>query len=142
MSSSEQSINLPQLVVLSLIGFLAIRWYFSSRAPNAPGAQGRGASSANSINPAHVEQVLQMFPQLDRRTVMWELQKSGGNVAAVTEKVLSGRNLERVRYALATIHMVIADHIIAASDIPATYACCSSIDHSTTSSQRTKVTPP
>ena len=97
MSSSEQAINLPQLVVLTLIGFLALRWYFSSGTPNAPGAQGHGASgSANRINPAHVEQVLQMFPQLDRRTVMWELQRSGGNVAIVTEKVLSGRTLERV----------------------------------------------
>ena len=96
MSSSEQSINLPQLVVLTLIGFLAIRWYFSSRVPNAGGAQGRNGSGANRVNPAHVEQVMQMFPQLDRRTVMWELQKSGGNVAMVTEKVLMGRNLETV----------------------------------------------
>jgi len=100
MSSSEQTINLPQLVVLGLISFLAIRWYFSSRAPNPTAASGRNGSGANRINPAHVEQVLQMFPQLDRRTVMWELQKSGGNVAIVTEKVLSGRALERVRSVL------------------------------------------
>jgi coupling of ubiquitin conjugation to ER degradation protein 1 len=95
MSSTEQTINLPQLLVLTIIGFLAIRWYFSSRTPN-PAAQNRSAGNANRVNPAHVEQLLQMFPQLDRRTVMWELQRNGGSVAIATEKVLSGRTLERV----------------------------------------------
>jgi coupling of ubiquitin conjugation to ER degradation protein 1 len=95
MSSSEQTINLPQLLVLTIIGFLAIRWYFSSRTPDAA-SQNRNTSGANRINPAHVEQILQMFPQLDRRTVMWELQKNGGSVARVTEKVLNGLALERV----------------------------------------------
>ncbi|KIW03251.1 uncharacterized protein PV09_05472 [Verruconis gallopava] len=91
--SSDQTINLPQLLVLTVIGFLAIRWLFSTRTPNAA-AQGRNASSANRVNPAHVEQILQMFPQLDRRTVMWELQRNGGSVAMVTEKILTGRALE------------------------------------------------
>lgn len=93
MSSGEQTINLPQLFVLTLIGFLALRWYFSSRTPSTANARNDGVSR---VNPAHVEQLLQMFPQLDRRTVMWELQRNGGNVQIVTEKVLMGRALERV----------------------------------------------
>lgn len=57
---------------------------------------GPNGSTVNRISPAAVNQVLEMFPQLDRRTVMWELQKSGGNVAIVTDKVINGRQLETV----------------------------------------------
>jgi coupling of ubiquitin conjugation to ER degradation protein 1 len=95
MSSAEQTINLPQLLVLTIIGFLAIRWYFSSRTPDRA-AHNRSTGNTNRVNLAHVEQLLQMFPQLDRRTIMWELQRNGGNVAMITEKVLSGRTLETV----------------------------------------------
>lgn len=37
-----------------------------------------------------------MFPQIDRRSIMWNLQRDGGNVGATTERVLSGRGLEVV----------------------------------------------
>lgn len=35
-----------------------------------------------------------MFPQVSRRSVMWDLQRNGGNVVATTERILSGRGLE------------------------------------------------
>lgn len=41
-----------------------------------------------------VNQVSAMFPQLDRRTIAWDLQRNGGSVAATTERVLTGRGLE------------------------------------------------
>lgn len=41
-----------------------------------------------------VEQVAAMFPQLDRRTIAWDLQRNGGNVSATTERVLAGRGLD------------------------------------------------
>jgi hypothetical protein len=37
-----------------------------------------------------------MFPQLNRRDVMWSLQRSGGSVGAVVEGVLGGRGVESV----------------------------------------------
>lgn len=37
-----------------------------------------------------------MFPQLDRRTVIWELQKNGGNVNRIAETVLGGGRLSIV----------------------------------------------
>jgi hypothetical protein len=48
------------------------------------------------VNPAHVEQLCAMFPQLERRTLIWNLQRFGGDVARVTEMVLSGRGLDMV----------------------------------------------
>lgn len=35
-----------------------------------------------------------MFPQLSTRDIMWDLQRNGGNVAATTERILTGRGLE------------------------------------------------
>lgn len=38
-----------------------------------------------------VAQLQQMFPQLDRRTLLWDLQRTGGNMAATAERALAGR---------------------------------------------------
>jgi hypothetical protein len=46
-----------------------------------------------------VERVQQMFPQVSRRSIMWDLQRNGGNVVATTERILSGRGLEEVSLA-------------------------------------------
>lgn len=92
---AEQTLNIPQIIVFIIVTFLAVRWYFSKPANNGTRAatQSRGAAR---INPAQIDQVAQMFPQLDRRSIAWDLQRNGGNVAATTEKVLSGRTLETV----------------------------------------------
>lgn len=93
MASSDQTINLPQLILIVVLGGLAIRYFFFSSAP-APAT--RGASSANNARAreADVERIHQMFPQVPRRSIMWDLQRNGGNVVATTERVLSGRGLE------------------------------------------------
>ncbi|TKA70388.1 hypothetical protein B0A49_03747, partial [Cryomyces minteri] len=76
---AEQTLNIPQLLAVLVVGFLAIRWYFFS-APSASGQQhARHHPPGRSVNPAHVDQLTQMFPQLDRRSVMWDLQRNGGN---------------------------------------------------------------
>lgn len=35
-----------------------------------------------------------MFPQLDRRSIAWDLHRNGGNVAGTSERILSGRGLD------------------------------------------------
>jgi hypothetical protein len=37
-----------------------------------------------------------MFPQLNRRDIMWDLQRNGGSVAATTERILGGGSLSPV----------------------------------------------
>lgn len=92
---TEQTLNIPQLIVFIIITFLAARWYFSK--PTGSGTRPAGQNrAAPRVNPAQIDQVAQMFPQLDRRTIAWDLQRNGGNVTATTEKVLSGRALENV----------------------------------------------
>lgn len=90
---AEQTLNIPQIIAVVLVGFFAIRWFLTpSRTPD-----GSSRNAGRQVNPAHVEQILHMFPQLDRRTVMWDLQRNGGSVPATTERVLSGRSLDAVR---------------------------------------------
>ncbi|KAF1941227.1 AMFR protein-like protein [Clathrospora elynae] len=89
---AEQSINVPQVLVFIVVTFLAVRWYLSK--PTAAGTRAGPNSAPVRINPAQVDQVAQMFPQLARRDIAWDLQRNGGNVAATTERALSGRGLD------------------------------------------------
>ncbi|KAI4125805.1 MAG: hypothetical protein LQ338_004085 [Usnochroma carphineum] len=88
---AEQTLNLPSLfLALALLG-LSIRYFFFSPSSSST----RAVSDRNTANPEHIEQIAQMFPQLSRRDIQWDLQRNGGSVQATTERVLSGRGLER-----------------------------------------------
>lgn len=32
-----------------------------------------------------------MFPQVERRSILWDLQRNGGNIQSTTERILAGR---------------------------------------------------
>lgn len=100
MAEAAPSINLAQIIALLVIGYFAVqavRSYLSPAGANqSGGSSDRRAHNGSRVNPAHVEQVAQMFPQLDRRTIMWDLQRNGGSVQATSERVLTGRGLEVV----------------------------------------------
>ncbi|KAH7053069.1 hypothetical protein B0J12DRAFT_718363 [Macrophomina phaseolina] len=100
MSDSGSTLNIPQLLVIIVVSFLIFRWYNSS--PPAPAHQRpTGArNAAPRVNPAAVEQVSQMFPQLNRRDIMWDLSRNGNNIAATTERILSGTGLEVISTSL------------------------------------------
>ncbi|OBT45436.1 hypothetical protein VE00_04593 [Pseudogymnoascus sp. WSF 3629] len=91
--ADDQTINLPQLVIILLLGGFAVRYFFFSapQSPDQPSASSRGGVR---VREADVDRVQQMFPQVGRRTIMWDLQRNGGNIAATTERILSGRGLE------------------------------------------------
>ncbi|KXT07510.1 hypothetical protein AC579_2175 [Pseudocercospora musae] len=78
------SINIPQILAVAVVGFLAIRWWMSKPPTTASGV----------VDPVKIDQVSSMFPQLDRRSIAWDLQRNGGSVEATTERVLGGRGLE------------------------------------------------
>ncbi|KAL8751496.1 MAG: hypothetical protein Q9184_006053 [Pyrenodesmia sp. 2 TL-2023] len=88
---AEQTLNLPSLFLVLVILIASIRYFFFT----APSTSTRTASDRNTANPEHIEQIAQMFPQLSRRDIQWDLQRNGGSVQATTERVLSGRGLER-----------------------------------------------
>ncbi|OCK82061.1 hypothetical protein K432DRAFT_294139 [Lepidopterella palustris CBS 459.81] len=90
---AEQTINIPSTIVFLIITFLILRWYYAR--PTGGTRPSPGQNRGFIASPAQVDQLAQMFPQLSRREIMWDLQRNGGNVAATSERVLSGRSLEQ-----------------------------------------------
>jgi len=98
---AEQTLNIPQLLAVLLVVFLIFRWFFASPSTSSSNANDatRPQDSRNAgrrADPRHVEQIAQMFPQVGRREIQWDLQRNGGSPAATTERILSGRGLEVV----------------------------------------------
>ncbi|KAJ5554935.1 Ubiquitin system component Cue [Penicillium sp. DV-2018c] len=92
MTDEEHSLNIPSLLTLAVVSYFVLRWFFKRDDSSAGGGRGRGRG--NVVDPAQVEQIAQMFPQLSTRDIMWDLQRNGGSVAATTERILTGRGLE------------------------------------------------
>ncbi|KAL6717247.1 hypothetical protein ACLMJK_005162 [Lecanora helva] len=90
MSDRTQTVSIPSLVLLAAFTALTIRYFFF----NKP-ASSASPTDQRSANPADVDQIASMFPQLNRREIMWDLQRNGGSVAATTERVLSRGGLEQ-----------------------------------------------
>lgn len=95
MPEEEPSLNIPSLLTLAVVSFFVLRWFLNRDG----GEAGPGSSRSRprgTVDPAQVEQISQMFPQLSAREIMWDLQRNGGSVAATTERILTGRGLEVV----------------------------------------------
>ncbi|GKT48672.1 coupling of ubiquitin conjugation to ER degradation protein 1 [Colletotrichum spaethianum] len=86
---ANEQISLPYLVVILLVTAFVIRFLFFSPAP--PPAPRQSAQSVLRTREAAVERIQQMFPQVDRRTILWDLQRNGGNIQATSERILAGR---------------------------------------------------
>jgi len=98
---SDQQVSLPFLIILLLtIGVVTRYLFFSSstsgpRARNSRNTSGRDANAAR-LREVAAQRIQQMFPQVDRRTILWDLQRNGGSIQATTERILAGR-METVR---------------------------------------------
>jgi coupling of ubiquitin conjugation to ER degradation protein 1 len=98
---SDQQVSLPFLIILLLtIGVVTRYLFFSSsasgpRARNSRNNLGRDANAAR-LREVAAQRIQQMFPQVDRRTILWDLQRNGGSIQATTERILAGR-METVR---------------------------------------------
>ncbi|KAI5921585.1 hypothetical protein F4810DRAFT_677755 [Camillea tinctor] len=90
---ADEQVSLASLLLIVVLGGLIIRYLFFPGAGAAAG-QTRGprdAQSAARAREAAVERIQQMFPQVDRRTILWDLQHTGGNIMATTDRILAGR---------------------------------------------------
>ncbi|KAI1083520.1 hypothetical protein F5B20DRAFT_408857 [Whalleya microplaca] len=87
---ADEQVSFTSLVVIVVLGALIVRYLFFSPTVPAP-RHPRDAQSASRAREAAVERIQQMFPQVDRRTILWDLQRNGGNITATTERILSGR---------------------------------------------------
>ena len=94
MTDDEPSLNIPSLLTLAVVSYFVLRWFLNRDDNSAAGGRGRGRG--NVVDPASVAQIAQMFPQMNTRDIMWDLQRNGGSVPATTERILTGRGLETV----------------------------------------------
>lgn len=93
---TEQSLGFPQLVLIFILGGITIRYFFFSSKFTSSSSHSSNHAGDSRAREADVATIQQMFPQVSRRSVMWDLQRNGGNVSATTERILSGRGLETV----------------------------------------------
>lgn len=100
---ADEQISLPYLAVIFIISGLIIRYLFFS-GPPVPRST-RPAEAFLRSREVAVERIQQMFPQAERRSILWDLQRNGGNVQNTTERILAGR-LETVSH-----HCLDAAHI-------------------------------
>lgn len=91
MSDQQQTISIPSLILLAVFTGLTIRYFFFSKPSEAT-----PRTNPRAANPADVEQIASMFPQVGRREIIWDLQRNGGSVAATTERILSRGTLDQV----------------------------------------------
>ncbi|KAL9639005.1 MAG: hypothetical protein Q9164_001206 [Protoblastenia rupestris] len=93
--SDNQTVSVPSLILLGVLSALAVRYFFFT--PTSQSPSGPRPRNSRQANPHDVEQIATMFPQIPRRDIMWDLQRSGGNSAATTERILGTGGLETVR---------------------------------------------
>lgn len=103
--SSNQTLNVPSLLLVFVLLFLTLRYFFFNRQGESPGSSsssssllrgGGGGGGGGGPDPAQVDQIESMFPQFSRREIMWDLQRNGGSMPATTERILAGRGLDAV----------------------------------------------
>jgi len=86
---SNEQISLPYFVAILVVSGLIIRYLFFS------GPQVRQSTRSPETflrsREVAVERIQQMFPQADRRSILWDLQRNGGNIQNTTERILAGR---------------------------------------------------
>ncbi|KHN98118.1 Ubiquitin system component Cue [Metarhizium album ARSEF 1941] len=86
---ANEQISLPYLAGILLLSGLILRYLFfsgtqTSRPTRSPEDVRRSRETA-------VERIQQMFPQAERRSILWDLQRNGGSIQNTTERILAGR---------------------------------------------------
>ncbi|KAI5463352.1 hypothetical protein BGZ63DRAFT_381225 [Mariannaea sp. PMI_226] len=85
---SNEQISLPYFLVIMVVFGLIIRYLFGGSSPQQPARSPEAVLRSREVA---VERIQQMFPQADRRSILWDLQRNGGNIQNTTERILAGR---------------------------------------------------
>lgn len=94
-ASDEATISYPSIAIVIGLAYLLYR-YFTSSSSNGLDPSSSQSRNGLRFTQAQVDQVANMFPQLSRRDIMWDLQRNRGSVNATVERVLGGRSLDPV----------------------------------------------
>lgn len=87
---SEDQISTPVfLAIIVILGFI-VRYLFFNGAGANNGQSSRSPELRRRQAEIAVERIQQMFPQADRRSILWDLQRNGMNIQASIERLLAG----------------------------------------------------
>lgn len=86
---ANEQISLPYFVGVLVFAGLVIRYLFFTGSSSQPTT--RSPEAFLRSREVAVERIQQMFPQTDRRSILWDLQRNGGNIQGTTERILAGR---------------------------------------------------
>lgn len=87
---SDEQISLPFFAIVLIVSGLIVRYLFFS-GPNPERPPVRTAEQMLRSREVAVQRIQQMFPQVERRSILWDLQRNGGNIQSTTERILAGR---------------------------------------------------
>ncbi|KAJ2905495.1 hypothetical protein MKZ38_005371 [Zalerion maritima] len=85
---ANDQLNLGPLILILVLSGLILRYLFVTSQPQP---QRRDPQAAHRAREEATQRILQIFPRVDRRSILWDLQRTGGNVDATTERILTGR---------------------------------------------------
>lgn len=88
-SDEEATISIPSLLFVGVLLFFSYRYFFARSENSSSGSANRPPNGLR-FTAAQVEHVSAMFPQLNRRDIMWDLHRNRGSVQATAERVMSG----------------------------------------------------
>ncbi|KAI8723473.1 CUE domain-containing protein [Fusarium sp. LHS14.1] len=86
---ADDQISLPYFLAILVVSGLIIRYlFFGGPSPPQPTRSPEAFMRSREVA---VERIQQMFPQAERRSILWDLQRNGGNIQNTTERILAGR---------------------------------------------------
>ncbi|KAL1888564.1 hypothetical protein Cpir12675_006128 [Ceratocystis pirilliformis] len=91
---SNEQISLPTIVTFMAVTALVIWKLFLSptdAADSSPRNNIRDSAAQAQARETNAQRILQMFPQVDRRAVLWDLRRNGNRIQVTSERILSGR---------------------------------------------------
>ncbi|KAL5596662.1 hypothetical protein BROUX41_006644 [Berkeleyomyces rouxiae] len=91
---STEQMSIPTLVTFVAVTALVI-WKLFLSPGDSPDSTSRNnirdSATQAQAREANAQRILQMFPQVDRRAVLWDLRRNGNRIQTTSERILSGR---------------------------------------------------
>lgn len=88
---SDDQISTPVfMAILVILGFIIRYLFFNGAGSNAGAQSSRSPEARLRAGEVAVERIQQMFPQAERRSILWDLQRNGMNIQTTIERILGG----------------------------------------------------
>lgn len=101
---ADDQVPVTYFLAVIVLMVLVFRYFLSSPAASSDqqtSAARRGQGANARARELAAQQIHQMFPQVDTRTILWNMQRQSGDSTRIIDLILAGR-LETVRSCLSS----------------------------------------